>query len=93
MKVRLEIDLDIPDFLIEGAGGDPVDHVVWQHVIQAAQLKHLNQVMECLVQKSKAETMELTVVSPELWEAMANGNRHWADVLSGPFEHLKITRL
>lgn len=93
MKVRLEIDLDIPDVLVEATGGDPVEHVVWQHVIQAAQLKHLNQVMECLVQKSKAETMELTVVSPEIWEGMANGNRLWADVLSGPFEHLVITKL
>lgn len=93
MKVRLEIELDISDFLIEATGGDPVDHVVWENVINAAQLYHLRQAMDCLVQKSKAETMELTVVGPEVWDAMANGRKHWANVLQGQFEHLKITTL
>lgn len=82
MKVRVEIELDIPSFLIEAAGGDPIEQIVDEHVVRTAEVAHLQAVMKFLVEKAKAEDKGLTVVGPEVWSAMANGRKHWAAVMS-----------
>jgi hypothetical protein len=79
MKVRVEIEIDIPSFLIEATGDDLIEQVVGEHVVRVCDLGDLKAAMKILAEKAVTEDKGLSVSGSD---AGVNVRQHWATVMS-----------
>jgi len=78
MKIRLELEIDVP--FLEGISDDEISQNVFDDIINFCTCQHLDRAMNAIVEKSKAEKVNEEQMAMN-WSAIIDHHNLWADIM------------